>query len=89
MQDQQQVYHLRVDSSERIVLPAEARERNHIAHGDTVTVVEDHQGLHINAREQIKAEVWAEARSLHVRHHGTADDCCNPDESYPASQSGP
>lgn len=59
MQDEQQVYHLRVDSSGRIVLPADARERNHIAHGDTVTVVEDNQGLHIKTREQVKAEVQA------------------------------
>jgi AbrB family looped-hinge helix DNA binding protein len=53
-----QVYNLRVDSSGRIVLPADARDRQHIASGDTV-VVEDNQGLHIKTREQIKAEVQA------------------------------
>jgi AbrB family looped-hinge helix DNA binding protein len=55
----QQIYNLKVDSSGRIVLPAEARDRQHIATGDTVVVVEDDHGLHIKTREQIKAEVQA------------------------------
>jgi AbrB family looped-hinge helix DNA binding protein len=59
MQDKQQVYNLKVDASGRIVLPAEARARNHIAEGDTVVVVEDDQGLHVKTREQVKAEVQA------------------------------
>ncbi len=54
-----QVYNLKVDASGRIVLPADARDRQHIASGDTVVVVEDKQGLHIKTREQIKAEVQA------------------------------
>jgi AbrB family looped-hinge helix DNA binding protein len=59
MQDKQQVYHLKVDSSGRIVLPAEARARNHIAEGDTVVVTEDTKGLHIKTRDQIVAEAQA------------------------------
>lgn len=59
MQGEQQVYNLKVDASGRIVLPAEARARNHIAEGDTVIVVEDAHGLHVKTREQIKAEVQA------------------------------
>ena len=59
MQTESQVYQLKVDSSGRIVLPAESRARNRIAEGDTVTVVEDNHGLHIKTREQIKAEVQA------------------------------
>lgn len=59
MESDHQVYHLRVDSSGRIVLPADARDRQHIASGDTVVVVEDNHGLHIKTREQIKAEVQA------------------------------
>jgi AbrB family looped-hinge helix DNA binding protein len=59
MQSERQVYHLKVDSSGRIVLPADARARNHIAEGDTVVVVEDAQGLHVKTREQIKAEAQA------------------------------
>ena len=59
MQEKQQVYHLKVDSSGRIVLPADARARNHIAEGDTVVVMEDTAGLHIKTREQLLAEVRA------------------------------
>lgn len=59
MSADQQVYHLKVDSSGRIVLPADARDRQHIVSGDTVVVVEDKQGLHIKTRQQIKAEVQA------------------------------
>lgn len=54
-----QVYHLKVDSSGRIVLPAEARARNHIAEGDTVVVVEDENGLHVKTRDQAIAEAQA------------------------------
>jgi AbrB family looped-hinge helix DNA binding protein len=59
MPAERQTYHLKVDSSGRIVLPAEARSRNHIAEGDTVTVVEDENGLHVKTREQILAEAQA------------------------------
>ena len=50
------VYRTRVDSSGRIVLPSEARERNHIAEGDTVVVVEDALGLHVKSLGQALAE---------------------------------
>jgi AbrB family looped-hinge helix DNA binding protein len=56
---EQQVYRLKVDSSGRIVLPAEARARKNIAEGDTLMLVEDAHGLHVKTREQIKAEVQA------------------------------
>ena len=59
MSAERQTYHLKVDASGRIVLPAEARARNHIAEGDTVTVVEDENGLHVKTREQILAEAQA------------------------------
>ena len=59
MQGEQQVYHLKVDASGRIVLPAEARERNHIAEGDTVVITEDEPGLHIKTRDQVLAEAQA------------------------------
>lgn len=59
MPSEQQVYHLKVDSSGRIVLPADARDRQHISSGDTVVVLADEHGLHIKTREQIKAEVQA------------------------------
>jgi AbrB family looped-hinge helix DNA binding protein len=59
MPAEQQTYHLKVDSSGRIVLPAEARARNHIAGGDTVVVVEDGNGLHVKTRDQIMTEAQA------------------------------
>ena len=59
MQSTPQVYRLKVDTSGRIVLPTEARERNHIAGGDTVVVVEDAQGLHIKTLDQMIADVQA------------------------------
>jgi AbrB family looped-hinge helix DNA binding protein len=40
MQGEQEVYHLKVDASGRIVLPADARQRNRIAEGDTVIITE-------------------------------------------------
>jgi AbrB family looped-hinge helix DNA binding protein len=59
MSTDHQVYHLKVDSSGRIVLPADACARNRIAEGDTVVVVEDGQGLHVKTRDQMIAEVHA------------------------------
>ena len=59
MPAERQTYHLKVDASGRIVLPADARARNHIAEGDIVTVVEDENGLHVKTREQILPEAQA------------------------------
>jgi AbrB family looped-hinge helix DNA binding protein len=39
MQDKQLVHNLKVDSSGRIALPADARERRHIASGDTLVAI--------------------------------------------------
>jgi AbrB family looped-hinge helix DNA binding protein len=57
MQEKSQVYNVKVDSSGRIALPSDARQRRHIASGDTVVLVEDENGLHIKTREQLLAEV--------------------------------
>jgi len=53
------VYRTKVDSSGRIVLPAEGRQRNHIAEGDTVVVVEDDHGFHVKSLDQALAEAQA------------------------------
>ena len=50
------VYQARVDSSGRIVIPAEARSRNKIKEGDTLVVVEDDHGLHVKSLDQALAE---------------------------------
>jgi AbrB family looped-hinge helix DNA binding protein len=60
MQTEPQVYRLKVDNSGRIVLPADLRQQNHIAEGDTIVVVKDHNGLHIKTLDQVIAEVQAE-----------------------------
>ena len=59
MSGEQQLYNLKVDSSGRIALPSEARQRCHIADGDTVVVIEDETGFHIKTRDQLLAEVQA------------------------------
>jgi AbrB family looped-hinge helix DNA binding protein len=53
------VYHARVDSSGRIVIPAEARQRNHISEGDTLVVIEDDFGLHVKSLDQAIADAQA------------------------------
>jgi AbrB family looped-hinge helix DNA binding protein len=59
MKSERQTYHLKVDSSGRIVLPAEERNRNRISEGDTVVVVADDHGLHVKTRDQAIAEAQA------------------------------
>jgi AbrB family looped-hinge helix DNA binding protein len=59
VQGEQQVYHLKVDASGRIVLPAEARQRNHIAEGDTVIITENAEGLLIKTRDKVLADARA------------------------------
>lgn len=55
----QRIYHTKIDSSGRLVIPAEARERNHISEGDTVVVVDDEQGLHVKSLDQAIADAQA------------------------------
>ncbi len=60
MQTEPQVYRLKVDNSGRVVLPADLRQQNHIAEGDTIVVVKDSLGLHIKTLDQVISEVQAE-----------------------------
>jgi len=59
MQEQQQVYRLKVDSSGRVALPAETRDRHRISTGDTVVVVDDDSGLRIKTMDEVVAEAQA------------------------------
>ena len=59
MEVERLIHRVKVDSSGRILLPSETRERRHIANGDTVVVVEDENGLQIKTREQLLAEAQA------------------------------
>jgi len=54
-----QTYHLKVDNSGRIVLPAETRDRHRISTGDTVVVVDDDSGLRIKTMDEVVAEAQA------------------------------
>ena len=54
-----QTYHLKVDSSGRILLPSDARERHRIANGDTVVVTDDTSGLRIKTLDEVIAEAQA------------------------------
>jgi AbrB family looped-hinge helix DNA binding protein len=58
--EQEQVYRLKVDSSGRVALPSELRQRHHIEQGDTIVVIDDRQGVHIKTLDQVLAEVQAE-----------------------------
>jgi len=57
--ESKQVYHLKVDSSGRILLPSEARERHRIASGDTLVVTEDAYGIRLKTRDEAIAEAQA------------------------------
>lgn len=64
---EQRIYRTKVDSSGRIVLPVEARQRNHITEGDTVVVVEDDHGLHVKSLDQAIADAQAYFATLAPR----------------------
>jgi len=57
-------YQTRLDGSGRIVLPAELRQRHHLAEGDTLLVVEDETGLHVKPFEQVVREAQTYFRSV-------------------------
>jgi AbrB family looped-hinge helix DNA binding protein len=57
--EQTLIYHVKVDSSGRIVLPSEVRERHRIATGDTLVAVEEKFGLRLKTRAEVIAEAQA------------------------------
>lgn len=59
MEDKSHVYHVKLDSSGRLLIPSEARERHHMAAGDTMVVVEDEFGLRVKTRDELLAEARA------------------------------
>jgi len=59
MESTPQTYHLKVDSSGRILLPSDARARHRIANGDTVVVTDDNAGLRIKTLDEVIAEAQA------------------------------
>lgn len=59
MQNQERYFRLKVDTSGRIVLPAELRSRHHIGEGDTVILVEKDGELQIRSRAAAVARIQA------------------------------
>ena len=59
MESARQVFHIKLDSSGRLLIPSEARERYQMESSDTLVVVDDGHGLRVRTREQVKAEVQA------------------------------
>lgn len=57
MQGQEHYFHLKIDGSGRIVLPAEVRSRFRMAEGDTVTLVETEGQLQIRTRQAALARM--------------------------------
>ena len=58
------IYSVRVDSSGRIVLPAEIRSRLHIEPGAELIVSEESDGLKVKSYEQVLRELQTYYQSL-------------------------
>jgi AbrB family looped-hinge helix DNA binding protein len=63
IRDQTKVYRSRVDSSGRIVLPADVRQHHRIHTGDQVVIIEGSDGLQVKTQEQ----ALREARELFAK----------------------
>lgn len=57
--DQRNVYRSKVDSSGRIVLPADVRERQQIHVGDQVVLIEGETGLQVKSLQQAISDAQA------------------------------
>ena len=57
-------YHVNIDSAGRVVIPAEARQRNQLGAAGTVIVVDDGHGLHLKSQDQAIADAQAYFASL-------------------------
>lgn len=59
MESEKPVYHVKLDSSGRLLIPSELRDRHRIASGDTLVVADDSFGLSIKTRDEVLAEAQA------------------------------
>lgn len=59
MDTENHVYRLKVDSSGRLLLPTEVRDRHQIAGGDTIVVLDGVEGLRIQTLDEVIAEAQA------------------------------
>jgi AbrB family looped-hinge helix DNA binding protein len=67
-------YHTKLDGSGRIVLPAELRQRHHLAEGDTLVVIEDEAGVHVKPFDRVVREAQAYFRQAIPQGVSLADD---------------
>ena len=56
MQTESHVYRLKVDSSGRLLLPTEVRDRHHIASGDTIVVLDGAAGIRLQTLDEVISE---------------------------------
>ena len=54
-----QIYHVKLDSSGRLLIPADACERHNMDSGDTLVLADDRSGLRIKTRDEVLAEAQA------------------------------
>jgi bifunctional DNA-binding transcriptional regulator/antitoxin component of YhaV-PrlF toxin-antitoxin module len=59
MESEKQIYHVKLDSSGRLLIPSELRERHHIDNGDTLVVADDSFGLRVKTLDEVIAEAQA------------------------------
>jgi bifunctional DNA-binding transcriptional regulator/antitoxin component of YhaV-PrlF toxin-antitoxin module len=59
VESEKQIYHVKLDSSGRLLIPSELRERHRIASGDMLVVADDSFGLRIKTRDEVLAEAQA------------------------------
>ena len=59
MESANQIYRVKMDSSGRLLIPSELRERHHIENGDTLVVFDDKFGLQVKTRDEVLAEARA------------------------------
>jgi bifunctional DNA-binding transcriptional regulator/antitoxin component of YhaV-PrlF toxin-antitoxin module len=50
---------VKLDSSGRLLIPSEARERHQMSAGDTVVIVDDGSGLRVKTRDEVIADAQA------------------------------
>lgn len=68
------IYHVSIDGAGRLVIPAEARQRNQLGSSGTVIVVDDGNGLHLKSPEQAIADAQAYFASLAPRERILSDE---------------
>lgn len=64
MQTERKTYHLNIDSSGRMLLPAELRARHKMNCNESVVVTDDGTGLRLRTKAEVIADAQAYFRSM-------------------------